>query len=195
MVARALGAKRPRSVMFSGAGPGAGNTTAVIETARNLALMYGAKVVLVEFDSRAPTLAERLGLEPARGLPGANGARPLDERLQTTAEGLTVLAGAADVRSGEAGFVAQFGRVLRELESRFDFVLLDMPPIPEQALVLAVGALVPQIVIVVEAQGTRFATLQRIRSDLAREGITVLGGILNKRRRFVPDWIARRLKL
>jgi Mrp family chromosome partitioning ATPase len=194
VVARALGAKEARAVMFSGAGPGAGCTTAVVETARNLVLMYGAKVVLVEFDTREPALADRFRLDRTRGLPAyASGERTLDECLQTTPDGFVVLPGGEMMPAGRSGMISPLARLLGELEARFDYILLDMPPALQRADVLAVGALVPQVVIVVEAERTHFATLHRIRGDLAREGIAVLGGVLNKRRRFIPRWIDRRV--
>jgi Mrp family chromosome partitioning ATPase len=75
----------------------------------------------------------------------------------------------------------------------FDVILIDTPPVLQHADAIAATAVVPNVVLVIEAGRTRYEMLDRVRSELSDAGATIVGNILNKHKRFIPGWIYRAL--
>lgn len=121
----------PRSFVVTSALPEEGKTT----TAANLAITIaqsGARVVVVDADLRRPRLAEQLGLEGAVGLSDVLiGRVPLADALQQWGRvPLHVLpAGALPPNPSELLGSHAMAMVVRSLESQFDAVLFDAPPL------------------------------------------------------------------
>ena len=76
------------------------------------------------------------------------------------------------------------------MKGEFDIVLVDAPPLLEDAIALAALQAVPAVIPIVEAGRTRLETLDRMKRELAAHEVTVVGVVLNKYRRFVPGWIS-----
>jgi capsular exopolysaccharide synthesis family protein len=121
----------PKAVMITSSFPGEGKST----TALLLAWMsnqIGKSAIIVDCDVRRPTLYKTLGLEDVPDILSVlDGSVPLDEAIRTDeAYGLHVLPAirtvphAPDVLSSR-----RFGELIDELRARYDFVLLDAPPI------------------------------------------------------------------
>jgi Mrp family chromosome partitioning ATPase len=77
------------------------------------------------------------------------------------------------------------------LRKQFTLVVVDSPPISSTRQVAAFSAVADCVVIVVEAERTRGADLERARSALEQLGANVLGVILNKRRSWLPGLLSR----
>ena len=129
--------------------PGEGKTT----TTANLALTLaetGASVAVVDGDLRRPRLAELLGLEGGAGLTDLLiGRVELDDVLQQWGRSSLSVLPAGPVPPNPSELVGSHGMasLLSELRQRFDYVLVDAPPVlavTDAALLsrLAGGALV-----------------------------------------------------
>jgi polysaccharide biosynthesis transport protein len=124
-------ANHPRSIVFTSSVPSEGKTT----TAANLAITMaaaGARVCVVEGDLRRPRLLEYMGLDGSVGLTNVLiGQGDLSDALQLFAHtGLQVLgAGPVPPNPSELLGSAAMEKTLRELESRFDVVIIDAPPL------------------------------------------------------------------
>lgn len=121
----------PRSFLVTSAAPGEGKTTISTNLAIALA-QSGASVVLVDADMRKPSVARYMGLEGAVGLSNVlAGLVDVDDVLQqwgrTT---LSVLpAGHIPPNPSELLGSATMRNVLAELTTRFDYVIIDSPPV------------------------------------------------------------------
>ena len=73
-------------------------------------------------------------------------------------------------------------RILRELESVYDLILWDALPILEKPDVLALGALIPNLVLVMESGRSSYEVLEGIKSQLAASNISLVGAILVKQK-------------
>ncbi len=142
-------ANRPRSIVVTSSVPGEGKST----TAANLAITLaaaGASVVLVDADLRRPKIAGYMGVEPAVGLTNVLIHQlELKDVLQPWGKfRLNVLTcGPQPPNPSELLGSQSMTVVLRELEARFDYVIVDTPPllsVTDAAVVsrLAGGALV-----------------------------------------------------
>ncbi|HEX7308401.1 polysaccharide biosynthesis tyrosine autokinase [Lentzea sp.] len=119
-----------RSVVITSSMPNEGKST----TAVNLALTLvdsGMKVVVVDADLRQPRIAHYLGLVDTVGLTTVLLDRiGLDEALQRWDGGLHVLtAGELPPNPSELLGSPATSKLIGELETRFDLVIIDSPPL------------------------------------------------------------------
>jgi Mrp family chromosome partitioning ATPase len=79
------------------------------------------------------------------------------------------------------------------MRDKFDYVILDAPPVPAFPECLVLCAKVDGVVLVVESGKTRRQVALRARKQVEEVGGKVLGVVLNKRKYYIPEWIYRRL--
>jgi len=193
-LATAVRERRFDSVLVASSTAGEGTTTVAARVADLLRDRFGLRPLLVELNRRRPVYARRFGLDPGMGLAAiAAGERPVKSCVQHTPGGLPVIvAGAArpgpEVETG-AAFVLK--RILNEVAGDFDLVIVDAPPLLEQADAVSAGAVVPRIVLVVEAGHTPYEVVDRARQALAVNDINVVAAVLTKQPRVIPEWIYR----
>lgn len=132
-LARELEARHIKSVMVVSALRHEGKTT----TACNLALAYasmagGRTTALVDLDLRRPNVARALGIEPRAGLESllAGDADLDDVRLRTDLAALDVYPTAHPLLEPHRELAEpRVGAVLRELERRYDIIVIDTAPL------------------------------------------------------------------
>ncbi len=193
-LATAVREKRFDSVIFTSATEGEGTTTVASRVAELLREKFGLRPLLVELNQRRPVYARRFGLDPSLGLGElAGGDRPARSCVQRTASGLAVIVagGERGEAEGEAGAARVLKRILTELSGDFDMVLIDAPPVLEQADAVASGSVVPRAVLVVESGNTPYEALDRTRQALAAGDISIVAAVLTKQPRLIPEWVYR----
>ncbi|HNP61356.1 MAG TPA: CpsD/CapB family tyrosine-protein kinase, partial [Nitrospirales bacterium] len=79
------------------------------------------------------------------------------------------------------------------VQKQFDYILIDSPPISSSHDGLALCSLVDGVVLVMEAVHSRSHVVQSSRDKLIESGGNILGIAFNKQKRYIPDWIYRRL--
>ena len=79
-----------------------------------------------------------------------------------------------------------FAALLDYLKSEYTFVLFDTPAVWEESHAVILGGLLDSVILVVAAEETRWEVAYRARDRLTKAGANLLGGILNKRRFYVP---------
>ena len=80
-------------------------------------------------------------------------------------------------------------RILQEVEGKYDIALIDVPAILDSPDAIAAGAVVPRMLLVAESGRSRYEILQRVKHEIEGANIALLGAILNKHRRFIPEWV------
>ncbi len=83
--------------------------------------------------------------------------------------------------------------VLGELKQKFDLILIDSPSVDESTDIIALSQKVNGVVLVVEAENTRWPVANAVKERIENHGGNILGVILNKRKYYIPDFIYRRL--
>jgi protein-tyrosine kinase len=81
----------------------------------------------------------------------------------------------------------------QQIKQRFAFVLVDSPPLSSSPDGLAVAPRVDGVVLVLEAEKTRWRIAESIKERIIRVGGNLLGVVLNKRRYYIPESIYKRL--
>jgi succinoglycan biosynthesis transport protein ExoP len=124
-------ANHPRSIVFTSSVPGEGKTT----TTANLAITMaagGARVCVVEGDLRHPRLLEYMGMDGSAGLTNVLiGQAELGDVLQQFAKTSVYVMGAGSVPPNPSELLGSAAMIetLRALETRFDMVIIDTPPL------------------------------------------------------------------
>ena len=76
-----------------------------------------------------------------------------------------------------------------KLRQQFDFILIDSPPVTHSAVGLALVHKVDGVLLVVEAEKTRWSVARHVKNRLIIAQGNLLGVILNKRRYYIPSFI------
>jgi len=120
-----------RSLVLTSAVPQEGKSTTACNLAITLA-QAGLRVCLVEGDLRRPRVADYLGLEGAAGLTDVLISRhPVEDVLQPWGDGALEVLPSGPLPPNPSELLSSNGmkEVLRALQSRFDLVLVDAPPL------------------------------------------------------------------
>ncbi len=182
-----------RSIVITSSLPGDGKTT----VARNLALVAaaaGQRVLVLEADLRRPRLAEYLGLSHVLGLSEIlsmqasidDAIRPYPQ-VETTSLGEhaaldVLLSGAPPPNPAELIGSGAMESLLDELESRYDLVVIDTPPITVVSDALLLIQRTKAVVLVARLHFTTRDAAVLLRDQLATLEVEPLGVVVNATR-------------
>jgi capsular exopolysaccharide synthesis family protein len=172
-------AKGLKTLLVTSAVPREGKTLTVANLALTLSEEYRRRVVLIDADLRRPALNRVLGIPNRKGLSEAihapNGGVPLVQ----VSSSLSVLTAGKSSAPPVGGLASEAMRaLLTECARRFDWVLLDAPPVlllPDAGLL---ATLVDGVVLVIGAGLSPWPMVERAVAELGRERI--VGTLLNR---------------
>ncbi|MEW1913792.1 polysaccharide biosynthesis tyrosine autokinase [Kitasatospora sp. NPDC085895] len=171
----------PRKViMFTSAMPHDGKSTTVCNLAAALGTA-GTKAIIVECDLRRPQVGRYLGLPNGAGLTDILlGRASLDDAIQTWGDDdVDVLtSGTLPPNPGDLLGSQRMERLIEELRSRYEVVLLDLPPTLAFADAAAAGRHCDGAIVVARHGRTRVEQLRRVVESLTAAGTPVLAGVL-----------------
>lgn len=172
--------KGTRLVMVTSGFPGEGKTLTATNLALTLSESYKRGVLLIDADLRRPSVHQLFQVPNVSGL--NDGLREEGERkipLLTFTDNLSILtAGRPDpdpmsVLSGD-----RMRRVLEEARGRFEWVIIDTPPVALLTDARLLTGLVDAVVLVIEAGRTPLPAIKKAVEAVGRE--RVLGVVLNR---------------
>jgi capsular exopolysaccharide synthesis family protein len=171
----------PQVILVTSARAAEGKTVASLNLATTLA-EGGARVLLLDADLRHPRCHMALGVDNEGGLSSClAGAITLDDAIRALdAQNLFVLpAGRPPANPAELVGSQRMREVLAELRTRFDFIVVDTPPVlpVTDAVVLAREA--DGVVLVVKGHDTPRELARRARDRLVLAGANFLGVMVN----------------
>ncbi|AEH10842.1 MULTISPECIES: polysaccharide biosynthesis tyrosine autokinase [Protofrankia] len=172
----------PRTILVSSSMPDEGKTTTTCRLAVTLA-QTGARVALVEGDLRRPSFGDCLGIETAAGLTSVLiGTAGLDDVLLPWGDvdgRLHVLpSGPLPPNPSELLGSRGMSDLLGELSARFDFVLIDTPPLLPVTDAAVLAAQTDGTVLIVRASRTRREQVARAADALRLVDARILGAVL-----------------
>jgi protein-tyrosine kinase len=168
-----------RSLMVTSASPGDGKTLTAVNLALVLAESYRSRVLLIDADLRRPSIPSVVDLGDGAGLSDALRSST-EQKLALVAltPRLTILpAGQPIANSIEALTSPRMQQILAEAGTRYDWVILDAPPVGPTADARLLTQMVGGTVFVVHAGRTQYSVVQKAIEGLGREQI--LGVVLN----------------
>jgi Mrp family chromosome partitioning ATPase len=185
------------SVLFVGSRSNEGTSTVARELARVAALRLEKTVLLIDLDRSRPDLHVYSGLSPEAGGEGvsADPAEPPERSLcrfedsslyvmplfQKTLVTPRTLDNVKDTVFWEP------------LKKRFDLIIVDSPPATTFPDGPGIVSHVDGVIIVVEAEKTRWQVALSVKQKVLKHGGNILGVVFNKRRYYIPSFIYRHL--
>jgi protein-tyrosine kinase len=168
-----------KSVIVTSASPGDGKSYVSVNLALTLSDSYRRRVLLIDADLRRPSLHHLFRIRNTKGLGEALTARS-DEKLATVqvSEMLTLLPAGRPEPNPLGGLSSgRMKRMVVDACSRFDWVIVDSPPVGVLADARLVSETVDAAILVVRAGVTRFQDLEAAADSMGHERI--LGIVLN----------------
>jgi Mrp family chromosome partitioning ATPase len=178
---------------------GEGKTTAALSTAYGLAVFSQARVLLVDGANVNARLHGLLNVAPYPGLNDlVDGRIALPDALHPTRglPGLHFLAaGGGNGTPSETRRIDQVSAFLRQVRPHYDFVVVDGTSALASSDPARLAPCFDGVVFVVACERTKWEVVQGAVDKVRGGGGRVLGGVLNRRRYYIPQvvyqWISR----
>ena len=185
-----------RSVMLVSALPGEGVSTVTLGLAASMADVARQGVLVIDLNSANPSLAHRLGLRGEVGLGEllAKDATRAEAIAESDVPRLFLLGrGRASADLSQPSSLALFDELVRGMRSDFDHLIFDGGALATSPDSLLVAGKVHGVILIVQAERTGAETVREASNQLRAAGANLLGAVLNRRRDYLPGFLARRL--
>ena len=167
------------TVMLTSAVPHEGKTLTTVNLALTLSESFARRVLLIDADLRSPTVHSLLNVANRRGLTEVLADERLELPLTNVSERLTVLTAGRPGPTPLAGLSSpRMGTLLEECARRFDWVILDTPPVGVLPDAQLVARLAGAVIVVIGAGSTPAAVVERTIAELGPE--CIIGTVLNR---------------
>lgn len=171
-----------KTIGFLGGLPEAGTTSIVSNTADSIAA-GGRKVLVIDANFRRSHLAAAMGIDPdSKGLGDVlHGGLELSEAIRPAGGDVDVLpAGTPAHRVFELLSGPKLDAVLEATAQRYDFILIDLPPVIVAGDALVVANKIDATVVVVRAMQDQRGLVMRVLNQLSDVRGKCIGAVLNR---------------
>jgi capsular exopolysaccharide synthesis family protein len=175
----------PRTLVVTSCVPSEGKSTTAINLAVSLS-QTGARVLVIDGDMRRPTVHSSFGIENRGGLSNilSNDLSNVETLALVQKENLSGLylltSGPIPPNPAELVGSGQMRKLLNELESTFDHIVIDTPPIASFTDGVLLAAIADGVILVVHANECSRKVIQRAQQSLQEVRARVLGVVLNR---------------
>ena len=192
----ALASDKACVVAFMGSRPGEGTSTLARAFSQFVSAEMGKRVLLLDADHGFGRHDEAFGvrLELTCESAVAEGLS-LEKALAHVAGEMLQVGSLTAPGTSLPGFTSSsaFRDVFSRLRESFDLILLDTPPVQESSDALLLMPEIDGVILVVEAEKTRWQVARNVCTKLKKQGGSILGVVLNRRRHYIPQFIYRLL--
>lgn len=170
-----------KSIVLTSSVPNEGKSTVAYNLAQAIA-SSGKRTLIVECDMRRRSLADMVGARARHGIYAVlSGQVELDEALVATShrnlfflDSEPHIPNPADILSSQ-----RFGKLVAQMESDFDYVVIDTPPVGTFVDAAIIAALADATALVVRERFVKRAELQNAYDQLKKADANVIGVIMN----------------
>ncbi len=153
-------------------------------TAFQLALSFAQlneKIVFIDCDLRRSSLKDYLLVGSVKNGLSEYLSNQCDDIIhKTNVENLDIIfTGKFPPNPSELLFGDKFSNLIKELRKQYDYVIVDTPPVMAGSDAIIVGRNCDGLVMVVRNQVTKRKSLLRAKQELERNGVKLLGSVLN----------------
>lgn len=171
----------PKTILITSGQPGDGKTTTVFNTAIAFTQL-NAQVLIVDCDMRKPRMHKVVQVERGQGLSNfLSGSTELEGLIRPTAiKNLSFMScGPVPPNPSELISSGKMRELLAIVGERFDYVLIDSPPVVSVTDPMILSTMVDGVILVAKSGKTRNEVLRRAYQDMASVGAKMLGVVLN----------------
>jgi capsular exopolysaccharide synthesis family protein len=187
---------RHRVLLFIGSRPGEGTSTVVREFARIAAERVGQKVLLVDADRFEGTQSKFYSVESQTSWSQAiEEPAEVERAIHRVGESSLFVSPASNSGSPtpELFNALRFEDFWANVKLNFDLVVIDSSPLALSPDALAIASKVDGVIMVVEAEKTRWRTAKYVKEQIEGVGGSLLGVVFNKRHFYIPQSIYKHL--
>jgi capsular exopolysaccharide synthesis family protein len=170
-----------KRLLITSSGPQEGKTTFVTNLAITMA-QSGSRTLLVDTDMRRPRIHRAFGLPNDAGMSNLmlQQARLEDLVKDTAVPNLQILpCGPIPPNPSELLHTERFKEILEELDSKYDRIIFDSPPVAAVTDALIISGMVDGVVLVVKAGRTIGEMAQRTKQSLDDVNARIFGVVIN----------------
>lgn len=187
--------EKTKTLLFVSPTRGEGTSTVLTNFAITLAT-GGDRVLVVDANHRNPSLHNILNVEKKGGL-----TELLHDEYhikavikKTQIKNLSVITSGIPLSNPFSIFESTTSdHLIGQMKTRADWVLFDSPPINVYNDSSALAAKMDGVVMVVQAEKTRWEVAQSARQRIENSKAKILGVILNRRKLHIPEWAYKML--
>jgi capsular exopolysaccharide synthesis family protein len=169
------------TILVTSSGPSEGKSV----TASNLAFAMseiGKKVLLIDCDLRKPSIHKKFNISNNKGLSNLLiGQFKFDEIVQKYTENMYILtSGTVPPNPSEMIQSNKMKLFLEEAKSKFDFVIIDTPPVIAVADAQILSTMVKGVLLVIASGQAEIAGVKKAKELLDQVKANIIGTVLNK---------------
>jgi len=172
----------PRSLAVTSTRPAEGKSTTSLALATTLSRV-GKSVVLIDGDMRSPSIHHLANVDHDRGLSNfLAGEDDIDSLLfpMTDLNVMAMTAGPIPPNAAELLTGSRLPLLIERLQERFDYIVVDCPPVLGLADAPLIASRVEGVVYAVEARGTKSTQVKTALHRLTSANVRVFGCVLTK---------------
>jgi protein-tyrosine kinase len=177
-------------------GQGAGVSTVAFNVAVAAARADMGPVLLVDADVTKEANLNWIPDSPKFGLADvlSNAIDPIDCVFNTSIENLSMVAGRGEAKHAELVFDPfEVAELLNDYKCHFKLLIIDIPAPTELNGSIYLAGKLDAVVLVIESELSDGRAALRTKQQLVEANANLLGVVLNKRRKDVPNWLDRLL--
>lgn len=170
-----------KKLCITSATAGEGKSITMLNLAISIA-QSGQKVILIDADLRRPAMARLLVEKAAPGLSNVlAGLSTIQESIRTEVYPNLDILFSGDVPPNPSEILgsAEMEKLITDLSKRYDYVLVDTPPVGVVSDASLVASLVDGVLLLVRQNHTKKDEVKRAVNNLQLTGARILGYILN----------------
>ena len=184
------------ALAFAGCSRGDGASTMAFNFASAFAANSSKSVLLVDGNLRDPILHHQFHVEKEAGLADVvEGNTAIDDAItELTFRRYYFLRAGQNVMNPVTLYESgKFLAVMQKLRERYDLIIFDCPPVPGSPETALLASRMDGLVMVLQAEKTRWEVARSVKWDLEGAGVRLLGAVINRQRRVIPETIYRML--
>ena len=181
-----------KSILFSSVQPRGGSTTIASSFAICLATISRLKTVLIDANLRGPRIHDVFDTGVHVGLAEVllKQREPEQCIVDCPVPNLSILPAGSELSALQNILDSRMlPDLFQYLERRFQVILLDSSPVLEYSDFKAFAPFTSGVVLIIEADKTHWQLIQKAQRSIVGVGAPFLGFVLNKKRRYIPQFL------
>jgi uncharacterized protein involved in exopolysaccharide biosynthesis/Mrp family chromosome partitioning ATPase len=170
-----------------------GVSTVTANLAKAIANRYPGKVLVIDANTAYPSLHKMLGVGVSPGLSDVVKTCSTKDALRQVDNLRLIPAGSEEQCLVDDFMWDRFKKLLAESKKRYDFTIIDIPALKQDAFASHITTACDGVIMVIEAERLRWEAAQDWCRQLAARNVKTIGAVLNKRRFYIPKWVYRAL--
>jgi protein-tyrosine kinase len=189
-------AKGGYAVVFGACHTGDGASTMAYNFAAAFAAHSSKRMILIDGNIRNPFLHRQFHVKNTSGLTDIvlNKSSLENALLEVIPQKFYFLQAGSKADNPVALYECDdFKKVLDQLHQQFDLIIFDSGPFVETPESVVLASATDGLILVLQAEKSRWEVALSVQKDLESAGVSLLGTILNKKPRVIPESIYRLL--